>query len=84
MSKKNSLEAKALRRVNKSRDRGFPSYWTVTEPSIPMGYTKLAPYSKTSNTKDPLMVALRGFMMNHWFKLLGLDKEVAIVKSETI
>ena len=84
MSKKNSLEAKALRRANKSKDRGFPSYWTVTTPTEKYGYTKLVPYNKTSVTKDPLMVALRGFVMNHWFKQLGLNKEVAIVNSETI
>ena len=57
---KSTLEAKRLRREAKQYDRGYPNFYE--QP-------------KEKPEVNPLQKAMRGFVMNHWFNLLGLTKE---------
>ena len=73
MSKKNSLEAKRLLRKAKRYDSGYPEFYTNKVNA--KGYSKLVSVLKVPYEPEPIAKVMRGFVMNHWFKLLNLTKE---------
>lgn len=76
MSKKNTLEAKRLRKANKQKDRGHPNFWVSIKDLE--GIECLVPYDKaerlTKKQVATMAVVGRAFAMQSFFRKLNLEE----------
>lgn len=81
MSKKNTLEAKQLRRANKQKDRGYPEYYTMVTND--KGYSKLVgPNDKPK--VDVMKKVFSKIYMNGFFAMLGITEKPEVVEAEVV